>query len=159
MIFDDSLYQRTSGKSTELCGVVRDHNDNRNRRGYRMMTGAWTNGEITVPVSQTLLTTKNPDLMIGPDHSLDRRTLRGKRRAMAKETGTDSVKRMVQQAKKADIPFDYILFDTWFSNPSMVVSLKNAGSDVIAMLKKNNTKYIYHDRMHDSDVVRNITEI
>ena len=97
--------------------------------------------------------------MIGPDHSLDRRTLRGKRRAMAKETGTDSVKRMVQQAKKADIPFDYILFDTWFSNPSMVVSLKNAGSDVIAMLKKNNTKYIYHDRMHDSDVVRNITEI
>ncbi len=39
LIFDDSLYARTGGKGTDLCGKVFDHNDHRMRIGYRMMTG------------------------------------------------------------------------------------------------------------------------
>ena len=39
LIFDDSLYRRTGGKGTDLCAKVFDHNDNKMRVGYRMMTG------------------------------------------------------------------------------------------------------------------------
>ena len=39
LIFDDSLYARTGGKGTDLCGRVFDHNDHKMRTGYRMMTG------------------------------------------------------------------------------------------------------------------------
>ena len=39
LIFDDSLYARTGGKGTELCGRVFDHNDHKMRTVYWMMTG------------------------------------------------------------------------------------------------------------------------
>ena len=91
LIFDDSLYARTGGKGTDLCGKVFDHNDHRMRTGYRMMTGGWTNSEIFLPFSQILLTTRDENLMVGPDIPVDRRTIRGRRRAAAKEKGTDTV--------------------------------------------------------------------
>ena len=144
-IFDDSLYARTGGKGTDLCGKVFDHNDHRMRLGYRMMTGGWTNGEAFIPFSQTLLTTRNETLMVGPDSPLDRRTIRGRRRAAAKEKGTDTVCRMVAEAKKAGIPFDFVLFDTWFSNPVQLIELKGMETDAIAMIKKNSTKYTWTD--------------
>ena len=84
-IFDDSLYARTGGKGTDLCGKVFDHNDHRMRLGYRMMTGGWTNGEAFIIFSQTLLTTQDEKLMVGPDSPFDRRTIRGRCRAAAKE--------------------------------------------------------------------------
>lgn len=49
LIFDDSLYARTGGKGTDLCGKVFDHNAHRMRTGYRMMTGGWTNGDVSPP--------------------------------------------------------------------------------------------------------------
>ena len=143
LIFDDSLYAR--GKGTDLCGKVFDHNTHRMRLGYRMMTGGWTNGEAFIPFSQTLLTTRDETLMVGPDSPLDRRTIRGRRRAAAKEKGTDTVCRMVAEAKKAGIPFDFVLFDTWFSNPAQLIELKGMETDAIAMIKKNRTKYTWTD--------------
>ncbi len=141
LIFDDSLYARTGGKGTELCGRVYDHNDHKLRLGYRMMTGGWTNGEAFIPFSQTLLTTRDESLMADPDSLADRRTIRGRRRAAAKEKGTDTVCRMVAEARRMGIPFDFVLFDTWFSNPVQPIELKGTGDDTIAMIKKNGTKY------------------
>ncbi len=137
LIFDDSMYLRTGGKGTELCAKVHDHNDHKMRSGFRMMTGGWSNGEVFIPFSQTLLTTRDKSLMIGPDDQADRRTIRGRRRSRAKEKGTAVVQSMVQEAQKAGLPFDYVLFDTWFSSPLQLVALKNIGADVIAMIKKN----------------------
>ena len=110
-----------------------------------MMTGGWTNSEIFLPFSQILLTTRDENLMVGPDIPVDRRTIRGRRRAAAKEKGTDTVCRMVKEVKKAGIPFDFVLFDTWFSNPAQLVELKSMDVDTIAMIKKNSTKYLWTD--------------
>jgi hypothetical protein len=79
--------------------------------------------------------------MIGRDEPVDQRTLRGKRRARAKEKGTVVVQSMVQEAQKVGIPFDYVLFDTWFSSPAQLVALDSINAKVIAMIKKNSTKY------------------
>lgn len=141
LVFDDSLYARTRGKGTELCAKVFDHNDRKTRLGYRMMTGGWTNNEIFIPFYQALLSTRDDSLMVGPDNRIDRRTLCGKRRNRAKEKGTLVVQYMVQEAQKAGIPFDYVLFDTWFSNPVQLIALKGIGADTIAMIKKGSTKY------------------
>ena len=159
LIFDDSLYQRTGGKGTDLCARVFDHNDNKMRIGFRMMTGGWSNGEIYIPFQQSLLTTRKKDLMIGRDEPVDRRTLRGKRRARAKEKGTVVVHSMVQEAQKAGIPFDYVLFDTWFSSPAQLVALKDIGADVIAMIKKNNTRYTLLDPTDDTVKSLNVKQI
>lgn len=159
LIFDDSLYARTGGKGTDLCGRVYDHNDHKLRLGYRMMTGGWTNGEAFIPFSQTLLTTRDEKLMVGPDNPIDRRTIRGKRRAAAKEKGTDTVCRMVGEAKRMGIPFDFVLFDTWFSNPAQLIELKGMGADAIAMIKKNSTKYQWTDPETGKSAKLNVKEI
>jgi hypothetical protein len=159
LIFDDSLYRRTRGKGTDLCAKVYDHNDNKMRLGFRMMTGGWSNGEIYIPFQQSLLTTRNGHLMVGKDEHVDGRTLRGRRRARAKEKGTVVVQSMVQQAQKAEIPFDYVLFDTWFSNPAQLVALNSINADVIAMIKKNKTKYTLVNEEDGSEEKLNINEI
>ena len=141
LIFDDSLYERRRGKSTELCAKVYDHNDNKTRLGYRMMTGGWSNGDVFIPFAQALLTTREEKYMVGPDNEIDKRTIRGKRRALAKTKGTQVVQSMVESAVNAGIPFDYVLFDTWFSSPTQLLDLNAVGADVIAMIKKNSTKY------------------
>lgn len=159
LVFDDSLYSRTGGKGTELCARVFDHNDRKTRLGYRMMTGGWTNGEVFVPFSQVLLSTRDENQMVGVDTRIDHRTLRGKRRAMAKTKGTDVVQHMVRQAQQAGIPFDYVLFDTWFSSPSQLVALGRIGADVIAMIKKNSTKYTWTDPATGNQQKLNVKEI
>ena len=159
LIFDDSLYARTGGKGTELCARVFDHNDHKTRLGYRMMTGGWTNGETFIPFAQSLLSTRDEKQMVGPNVRIDCRTLRGKRRAMAKTKGTLVVQHMVKQAHKAGIPFDYVLFDTWFSSPSQLAALKGIGTDVIAMIKKNSTKYIWRDPATGEEKKLNVKEI
>ena len=143
LIFDDTLYERRGGKGTDLCAKVYDHSDHKHRLGYRMMTGGWTNGEEFIPFSQVLLTTRDEKLMKGPDEPVDARTIRGKRRKRAKEKGTEVVIDMVRDAQKVNIPFDYVIFDTWFSNPSQLIALKAIGADTIAMIKKNSTKYTW----------------
>ena len=145
LVFDDSLYSRTSGKSTELCARVFDHNDRKTRMGYRMMTGGWTNGDVFIPYAQALLSTRDENQMVGPDNNFDLRTIRGKRRKVAKTKGTVVVQDMVRQAQKASIPFNYVLFDTWFSNPTQLYALKEIGANVIAMVKKGTTKYTWTD--------------
>ena len=141
LIFYDSLYQRFRGKGTQLCAKVFDHNDMKTRIGYRMMTGGWSNGDVYIPFAQSLLSSRDENLIVGPDEKVDRRTLRGKRRELAKTKGTEVVYHMVKSAQKAHIPFDVVLFDTWFSSPAQLVALKDIGTDVIAMIKKGSTKY------------------
>ena len=60
---------------------------------------------------------------------------------MAKEKETVVVQSMVQEAQKAGIPFDYVLFDTWFSSPAQLAALKDIGAYGIAMIKKHKTRY------------------
>ena len=77
---------------------------------------------------------------VGKDEHVDRRTLSGKRRAIAKEKGTVVIQPMVQEVQKAGIQFDYVLFETWFSNPTQCVALKDICADVIAIIMKNKTR-------------------
>lgn len=141
LVFDDSLYRRFRGKGTQLCANVYDHVDHKMRLGYRMMTGGWTNGEVFIPFQQSLLTSRDEDLIVGPNEKYDKRTIEGRRRVLSKTKGTEVVYQMVANAQKVGIPFDVVLFDTWFSNPAQLVSLKKMGTDVIAMIKKSSTKY------------------
>lgn len=146
LIFDDSLYRRAGyGRGTQYCGKVFDHNDRKMRIGYRMMTAVWSNGETTIPVAQTLLTSSDPNLQVGNFEMPDGRTVEGKRARRALAKGTTTVNRMVQEAQSEGIPFGYVLFDTWFSKPAQLVDLKNLGTEVIAMVAKTSTKYKVKD--------------
>ena len=51
---------------------------------------------------------------------------------------------LLDTATTAGLSADYVLFDSWFSNPSQITDIKSKGMDVIAMIKKSSRiKYEY----------------
>ena len=54
-IIDDSLYDRSRSRNTELLAKVFDHCSMKFKRGYRMLTLGWSDGNSFVPVNHCLL--------------------------------------------------------------------------------------------------------
>ena len=51
---------------------------------------------------------------------------------------------LLNTALSAGLKADYVLFDSWFSNPAQVTAIHAKGMDVIAMIKKSSRiKYSY----------------
>jgi len=50
---------------------------------------------------------------------------------------------LLKMAKSFKIPAAHVLFDSWFSNPVTLMTIKNIGFFCVAMLKKNQTKYLF----------------
>lgn len=143
-IIDDSLLNRSSCKKTELGSKVFDHTSMRFEKGYRMLTLSWSDGNTLIPVNSCLLASSKESNIIGPVKTFDKRTLAGKRRALAQKKAPDAMMELLASAKSAGLTADYVLFDSWFSNPSQITAIKAGGMDVIAMIKKSSRiDYIY----------------
>ena len=82
-IIDDSLFNRTSCKKTELGSKVFDHTSMNYKKGYRMLTLSWSDGNTLIPVNSCLLASSKESNIIGPTKAFDKRTLAGKRRKLA----------------------------------------------------------------------------
>lgn len=146
-IVDDSLFERTSCKMTELGSRVFDHVSMRYTKGYRLLTLGWTDGNTFLPVNSCLLASSKEQNLIGPSHPYDGRSLAGRRRKLAQSKGTDAMIELMKTAMNAGHTADYVLFDTWFSTPAQLVAVKNLGLDAIAMIKKNSRiRYDYEGK-------------
>lgn len=47
--------------------------------------------------------------------------------------GTDAMLELLKTAQRTGYQADYVLFDTWFSNPAQLIAVKDLGLDSIAM--------------------------
>ena len=142
-VVDDSLFERTSCKKTELGSRVFDHTSMKYRKGYRLMTLGWTDGNTFLPINSSLLASSKESNLIGPLNSFDGRSLAARRRKMAQMKGTDVMIELIKGAQSAGHHADYVLFDTWFSSPAQLLAVKNLGLDSIAMVKKSS--HIYYE--------------
>ena len=136
-IVDDSLFERTSCKATELASKVFDHCSMKYKKGFRLMTLGWTDGNTFLPVNRCLLASSKEHNVLGPKECFDGRSLAAKRRKLAQMKGTDAMLELIEKAKACGLSADYVLFDTWFSAPAQLLAIKNAGLDTIAMIKKS----------------------
>ena len=136
-VVDDSLFERTSCKKTELGSRVFDHTTMRYTKGYRLMTLGWTDGNTFLPVNSCLLASSKDSNLIGPQEHFDGRSLAAHRRKLAQMKGTDAMLELIKTAQKAGHTADYVLFDSWFANPAQLVAIKSLGLDSIAMIKKS----------------------
>ena len=75
--------------------------------------------------------------IIGPQKDFDKRSIAGKRRKLAQMKATDTMLQLLDMATAQGITADYVLFDSWFSNPAQLTAIKSRGMDVIAMVKKS----------------------
>ncbi len=82
-IIDDSLFNRTGCKKTELSSRVFDHVSMSYQKGYRMLTLCWSDGNSLIPVNSCLLASSKESNIISSKRSFDKRTVAGKRREKA----------------------------------------------------------------------------
>ncbi|MCD8338577.1 MAG: transposase, partial [Lachnospiraceae bacterium] len=145
-IVDDSLFDRSRSKKTELLAKVFDHCSMKYKRGYRMLTLGWSDGNSFVPINYSLLSAADDKNLLCAEKNYDGRSLAGRRRRQARRKATDVMVELIASAQAAGISAKYILFDSWFSSPKTVITLKKERHlDTIAMVKKSKTRYLYKD--------------
>ena len=144
-VVDDSLFDRTSCKKTELGSRVFDHTSMKYRKGYRLMTLGWTDGNTFLPVNSCLLASSKESNLIGPVNQYDGRSLAAKRRKLAQTKGTEVMIELLKTAQNIGHHADYVLFDTWFSSPAQLIAVKKLGLDSIAMVKKSSRIYYEYE--------------
>ena len=101
------------------------------------MTLGWTDGNSFCPINSSLLASSNENNLLGPVHEFDGRSLAAKRRKLAQMKGAEVMIELLKMALAAGHQADYVLFDTWFSNPAQLIAVKNIGLDFIAMIKQS----------------------
>ena len=145
LIIDDSMFERNRSKKVELLAKTYDHAKHCYKFGFRMLTLGWSDGNTFLPVNGILLSTENKRNRINEAKEVDKRTVGYKRRMLAVEKGTSAMLELLRAAKKAYIPARYVLFDSWFSSPSSLHSVKEIGYDVIAMVKKTQKMFFRYN--------------
>ena len=144
-VVDDTLFERTSCKKTELGSRVFDHTSMQYRKGYRLMTLGWTDGNTFLPINSCLLASSKESNLIGPVEQFDGRSLAAKRRKLAQMKGTDVMIELLRSALSAGHVADYVLFDTWFSSPAQLIAEKSLGLDSIAMIRRSSRIYYEYE--------------
>ncbi len=136
LIIDDSLFERNRSKKVELLAKTYDHANHRYRFGFRMLTLGWSDGSTFLPVNSVLLSSENKKNRVNEAAAVDKRTAGYRRRILSVQKGTHAMLELLKAAKKAEIPANYVLFDSWFASPSTLHAVKSIGYDVIGMVKK-----------------------
>lgn len=136
LIIDNSMFERNRSKKTELLAKVYDHARHTYKFSFRMLTLGWSDGSTFLPINSVLLPPENKKNWINQAEPVEKRTVGYKRRALSMQKGTHAMLELLSSTKKAAIPAKYVLFDSWFSSPSALHSVKETGYDVIGMIKK-----------------------
>ena len=146
-IIDDSIFERNRSKCVELLARVYDHAHKRYTKGFRMLTLCWSDGASLIPVNACLLSTENKSNRLVPAKSVQKQSNAEKIRTLAQGKATEVLFELLAQAKTAGIKAKYVLFDSWFSMPQIIASLKKKGYETVAIVKKTEKVfYRYKDK-------------
>jgi hypothetical protein len=116
------------------------------KRGFRLLTLGWSDGNSFFPIIGRLLGSSKAHNMVGITKQFDQRSLAAKRRKQALSKATDVMLDMLKAALKAGHSAKYVLFDTWFSNPRDIIRIHSeCGLNTIAMIKKSSKVFYEFD--------------
>ena len=127
LIIDDTMFERNKSKNVELLSKVFDHANSKFRRGFRLLTLGWSDGNTFLPVNSCLLSSENMKNRFNEAEELDKRTAGHKRRVLAQTKATLVMLELIKEAIHYGIPAKHVLFDTWFCSPSSLTSIKDMG--------------------------------
>lgn len=135
LIIDDTTYERPHSRHVELLARVHDHCLNRFTKGFKMLTLAWSDGVSTVPMDFALLSSRDPkNRLCEGKRLLDQRCCAAIRRREAVTKSTELLEAMVKRVLANGVEASYILMDSWFGWPSIIMNLHRQ-RPVICMLK------------------------
>jgi len=147
-VVDDSLYDKNRSKKLELLSRVYDHVEQRFVRGFRMLTLTFTDGVSLIPVDFALLGSKKILCEANPD--IDGRSHGAKRRAEATREAPEVLLSMIDRCGDLIVEGSHIVFDSWFSFPSLIRALTDRILHVTCRLKQNDTRYLFRRNCKES---------
>ena len=146
LALDDSNHPCPNAKKAELSAKQFDHARHIYTRSYRFLQLGWSDGNTFIPVGSSLLSGSKG--RVEPKDKIDHRTTAGKRRARALGKANEVGLELIENTLKMGTPADYVLFDSWFSNPTMFHKIKKLNIDCICMLRKSQKlHYLYQGEM------------
>jgi len=150
LIIDDSPYDRSRSKWVELLAKVWDHSTGRFLKGFRMLTICWSDGTSCLPMDFALLSSTDAKKRLCDGKKvLDKRCCAYRRRKEATRKATAHLEPMVKRILAMGVSAQYLLMDSWFTMPSIIVSLAQH-IDVIGMVKKSpNIHYTFQGQALD----------
>jgi len=130
------VIQETAAKKVELLAKIHDHVTNKFLNGFRILSLCWSDGNSLLPIDFALLSSNKAENRYQEiNDKIDKRSCGYQRRKEAISKSTDLILPMVKRALRYGIKAKYILFDSWYSFPSLIIPLKSM-IDVICMVKK-----------------------
>jgi len=146
LVIDDSPYYRNRSKKVEMLSRCYDHVKNTYYKGLTLLTLGWTDGQTFIPVNYRLLGSSNDkSLLVKSQVREDKRTIATKRRIDARKEKPALVLEMLKAVKGTAAEAKYVLFDSWFAFPAIILSIKGLGFHVVARLKNNeNFRYAFN---------------
>lgn len=136
LILDDSTVERPRSKKVELLSRVHDHTTGRFLRGFKLLSLAWSDGSTLLPVDFALRSSANhKNRYQNITKILDKRTCGERRRQEAMTKSTELVVPMVKRALGTGIKADYLVMDSWFAMPVLILELAKH-IPVICMIKR-----------------------
>lgn len=148
LIIDDSIFSRSRSKTVELLSRVRDHAKKKYLYGFRMLTLGWSDGNTFLPLAFSLLSSANQkNRKNGINPNIDKRTNGYKLRKESIKKTTETMFDLLDQIAPYGIPAQYLLFDSWFSYPKVILKAMERNLHVICMLKAMpKVQYQYMDK-------------
>lgn len=145
LIIDDSPYFRNRSKKVEYLSRCFDHVSQKFYKGFTLLTLGWSDGQTFLPISFRLLASgEDKNLLVKSQIKGDKRTLASKRRIDARTDKPSLLLSMLKTVKGTAAGAKYVLFDSWFSSPSSILSVTSLGYHVVSRLKNNeNYRYYY----------------
>lgn len=157
LIVDDTLYSRSRSKKVDMLSRVYDHNTNKYVKGFKLLTMAWSDGNTTVPFAFQPMVSTNENMIINHiPENLDKRT---REYRLRKSAQTNPVEAMFSLLEKTDLSLlkaKYLLFDSWFAFPSVIMKVQQKGLDVVCMLKRMyRVYYTYNGKKYNLSALYN----
>lgn len=134
-IIDDTSYKRNRARKVELIAKQYDHCLHRYYLGFRCLCLAWSDGNSTIPVDYALLSSEKQREVLSASQ-YDKRSRAYRFRAEAVTKATTVVLNSLKRALKAGFKARYVLFDSWFTCPSLLAGLAELRLDTIGMVKQ-----------------------
>jgi hypothetical protein len=142
LVLDDTLLHRPFSKKLELVSNVFDHTDRKYKRGFRSLFLGWTDGATFLPVAfRHMSSSEKKNRYCESSGKTDNRTCGGRAKKEAVMKSLDVALRMLKDAKRYGIPAKHVLFDSWFTHPTFVMSILEIGFHSIGRLKNSRTRY------------------
>lgn len=143
-IVDDTPFKRSRSHCVELAASQYDHSTKSYYTGFRCLCLAWSDGNSTIPVDFSLLSSEKerPSLTASYPDGRKRRSCGYAARSEAVSKATEALLMCLKRALSLGCWARYVLFDSWFASPTMLSRLLEMKLHAVAMVKRSD-KLLY----------------